>query len=91
MPRLVYSLHFETERQPGESITEFIVPLDRQGNSASFRPVGKSRVVDLRPGDTFVHGPTQKRYTLAALSAYRQHLVSDEDVGRHADGYLVPR
>jgi hypothetical protein len=49
MPRLVYSLRFETERQPGDPITEFIVPLDRKGNSTVIRPVGKPRVVDLRP------------------------------------------
>jgi hypothetical protein len=95
MPRIVYSLRFETERQPGEPITEFIVPLDRQGNSAGdLLPIGKRRAVDLRPGDFFVHGPTQKRYKLTAMSAYRQHELTDERVatGRvPLDGYLVAR
>ena len=34
MPRLVYSLRFETERKPGDPIIEFIVPLDPHGNCA---------------------------------------------------------
>lgn len=94
VPRLIYSLRFETERQAGAPIMGFVVPLDRAGNSPNFRPVGKPRVVDLRPGDSFVHGPTQKRHTLTALSAYRQSQVSDELLAAghvRADGYLVPR
>ncbi len=95
MPHIVYSLRFETERKPGEPITEFIVPLDRQGNSTGdLIPIGKPRVVDLRPGDSFVHGPTQTRYKLTALSAYRQHHLSDELVAAGnipADGFLVAR
>ncbi len=74
MPRVVYSLRFEAERQPGEPITEFIVPLDRQGNGLG-------------------HVETQKRYKLTAVSAYRQHQVSDEVVASgdiSPDGYLVP-
>jgi hypothetical protein len=42
MLRLVYSLHFETEREPGAPIIGFVVPLDRQGNSPNFRPVRKT-------------------------------------------------
>src|SRR5262245_40786084 len=91
MPRLVYSLHFATERQPREPITEFIVPLDREGYSPNIRPVGKPRVVDLRPSDFFVHGPTQKRHKLTALSAYRQNHVSDEDVERGSSGQATSR
>jgi hypothetical protein len=94
MPRLVYSLLFETEREPAAKIVEFIFNLNHASNSCNIRPVGKPRVVDLRPGDEFVHGPTQKRYKLAALSAYRQHQLSDGLVaaGRvPADGYLVQR
>ena len=95
MPRLVYSLRFETEREPGEPITEFIVPLDRKGNGGGgLIPIGKPRVVDLRPGDSLLHVETQKQYRLTALSAYRQHQLSDEDVARGsipADGYLVSR
>jgi hypothetical protein len=72
---------------------EFIVPLDREGNGAgNIRPIGKPRVVDLRPGDSFVHGPTQKRYKLAAMSAYRQHTLTDEMIAAGqipSDGYLV--
>jgi hypothetical protein len=96
MPRLVYSLHFETERQPGAlpdaPIIEFIVPLDGEGNSAGIRPVDKPRVVELRPGDSFEHGPTQKRYKLTAMSAYRAHQLADEMLGAgqvRRDGYLV--
>ena len=95
MPRLVYSLHFETEREPGAPIIGFVVPLDRQGNGlGAIVPIGKPRVVDLRPGDSFVHGPTQKQYKLTALSAYRQHHLTDESIAAghvSPDGYLVPR
>jgi hypothetical protein len=59
-------------------VLEFIVLLDRDGNSRIIRPLGKPRVVDLWPGDWFIHGPKQKRYKLAAMSAYRQHQLSDE-------------
>jgi hypothetical protein len=68
------------------------VPLDREGNSGGIRPVDEPRVVDLRPGDSFVHGPTQKRYKLTAMSAHRQSQVSDEMLGAgqvRRDGYLV--
>jgi hypothetical protein len=50
--------------------------------------------VDLRPGDSFAHVPTQKTYKLTAMSAYRQNQVSDELLASGdapADGYLVPR
>ena len=43
MPRLVYSLLFETERKPGEPIIGFVVPLDRAGNSPpSVRSVSRA-------------------------------------------------
>ena len=60
MPRLVYSLKFETARVPGAEIIEFIVNLTPAGTCPGIQPIGKPRVVDLRPGDEFVHGPTQK-------------------------------
>jgi hypothetical protein len=94
MPRLVYSLRFETERKPGGPITEFIVPLDPQGNSRNFRPAGKPRVVDLRPGDHFLHEPTKQDYRLTAMSAYRQHDISEEKLAsgwKPSEGFLVPR
>jgi hypothetical protein len=95
MPRLVYSLHFTTEQAAGGALPlESIVPLDRAGKSRNIRPLGKARVVDLRPGDSFLHRPTQKQYKLWAMSAYRQHPLSEEDVASGnfpADGYLVPR
>jgi hypothetical protein len=79
MPRLVYSLLFETERVPVAEIVEFIIPLDRRGNGGGgLVPIGKPRVVDLRPGDEFLHVETQKRYKRTALRAYRQHQLSDE-------------
>ncbi len=41
MPRLVYSLQFETEREAGQPIIEFIVPLDRRGNCVGpLLPIG---------------------------------------------------
>jgi hypothetical protein len=90
MPRIVYSLHFVTENPApaGGMPVEFIVPLDRQGNGAgNIRPLGKPRVVDLRPGDEFVHWPTQKRYKLKAMSAYRQHTLTQEMI---AAGRIPP-
>jgi hypothetical protein len=53
MPRLVYSLRLE----PGGELVEFIVPFDPQGNSMAggIKPIGKARIVDLRPGDSFTH------------------------------------
>ena len=48
MPRLVYSLLFETERAPGAEIIEFIVNLNRADNSQNIRPVGKPDVVGHR-------------------------------------------
>src|SRR5262245_24773436 len=51
MPRLVYSLLFETERKPIAEIIEFVVNLTPAGNSTGgIVPVDKRRVVDLRPG-----------------------------------------
>jgi hypothetical protein len=88
MPRLVYSLHFETERQPGAPIIGFVVPLDRSGNSPNFRPVGRPRVVDLRPGDSFVHGQAH------GAVGIRQHEVSEERLAggwKATEGYLVAR
>ena len=32
MPRIIYSLHLDCEREPGEPITGFVVPLNREGN-----------------------------------------------------------
>ena len=93
MPRIVYSLRFETAPAPEGLAAEFIVPLDRDGNSRNIRPIGKPRVVDLRPGDSFTHRPTQKRYKLTAMVAYRQHTLSEERIAAGyvpADGYLVP-
>ena len=51
-------------------------------------------VVDLRPGDQFIHGPTQKQYKLTAMSAYRQHQLSDELIAAGqvpTDGFLVAK
>jgi hypothetical protein len=79
---------------PREPIIEFVVPLDRAGACPGIQPIGKLRVVDLRPGDSFVHRPTQKPFKLAAMSTYRQNQVSDELLASGdapADGYLVPR
>jgi hypothetical protein len=56
--------------------------------------IAKARVVDLRPGDYFLHRPTQKRYKLAAISAYRQHQLTEELLASDyvpTDGYVVPR
>ncbi len=70
------------------------MPLDRKGIDCDILPIGKRRVVDLRPGDWFVHRPTRKRYQLARMVAYRQHELSDELIAAgdvSADGYLVPK
>ena len=90
-PRLLAALR---EREPGAPIIGFVVPLDQRGNSPNFRPLGRPRVVDLRPGDSFVHGPTQMAYKLTALSAYRQHEISEERLAsgwKATEGYLVAR
>jgi hypothetical protein len=96
MPRLIYSLHLDCEREPGKPITGFVVPLDRQGNSVprGIVPIGKARVVDLRVGDWFLRGPTGKKYKLAGISAYRQHQLSEEQVAAGdipSDGYVVAK
>src|SRR5262245_44417214 len=86
MPRLVYPLLFETERKPGAEIVEFVVNLTLEGKSmtGSIVPIGEPRIVDLRPGDHFLHVRSQKRYKLAHMSAYRQHQISEEKLA--ADG-----
>ena len=96
MPRIIYSLHLDCERVPGEPITAFVVPLNREGNSqpGGIRPIGKPRVVDLRVGDWFRHRPTGKKYKLAGISAYRQHQVTEEQVAAGdipSDGYVVSK
>jgi hypothetical protein len=96
MPRLIYSLHLDCERVPGEPITAFVVQLDREGHGVAggIRPIGKARVVDLRVGDWFLHRPSGKKYKLTGIVAYRQHKLTDEQVAAGdipKDGYLVPK
>jgi hypothetical protein len=92
MSRLVYSLLFETERAPGAEIIDFVVPLTPVGTCPGLEPIGKPRIVDLRPGDSFLHVGMQKEYKLTALRAYRQHTISEEklaSVWKPTEGYLV--
>ena len=96
MPRIIYSLHLDCEREPGKPITGFVVPLNREGNSETggIVPIGKNRVVDLRVGDWFLHRPSGEKYKLAGISAYRENQISEERVAssdRTKDGWVVPK
>src|SRR5262245_25038322 len=95
MPRVIYSLHLDCEREPGQPITAFVVNLNRAGNSeiGGIVPIGKPRIVDLRVGDWF-RAPTDREEVQAGrhLSAYRQHQLTEEQVAAGdipRDGYVA--
>ena len=92
MPRIIYSLKFDLEGDPGGEMVQLVAPLDCHGQSQfceAILPV--ERVIDLRPGDEIWHKPGKRAYLIKGVEAYRDNHVSHEQVqaDQPAEGYVV--
>lgn len=90
MHRIVHALRLDLGPIPGgapDSSRELIVNLDRSGKSTrGSKPRGKSRMVDVRPGDEVV--VNGRWTTVVGVRSFLAREISEDEAAATSHGYV---